>query len=135
MQNLSHVIKVERADISQLNPVTILSGDTCSLPPNVNFTDLHIKEQAAVNVESAVENNEELYNTTLEFKTCHYQQAVPRRQVFRLTSADGTQYLLGTHERPYPVIKQVLPFPKGQDSQLRTVTVTLKSRFGLLRII
>ena len=135
MQNLSHIIKVERADIDQLNPITILSDDTCSVSQNVNFTDLHIKEQAAVNVESSVENNEEIYNTTLEFKTCHYEPSVPRRQVFRLTSADGTLYLLGTHERPYPVIKQVLPFPKGQDSQLRTVTVTLKSRFGLLRIL
>ena len=82
-----------------------------------------------------MENNEEIRNTVLEFKTCHYGDAVPRRQVFRLTSADGTLFLLGTHERPYPVIKQSLPYPKGQDSQLRTVTVTLKSRFGLLRIV
>jgi hypothetical protein len=135
MQQLSHIIKVERADISVLYPVTIISDEVCTISPNVNFTDLKIKEQASATVESEVENGEVVRTTTLEFKLCHYADTIPRRQVFRLTSADGRQYLLGTHERPYPLVKQVLPFPRGSESQLMTVTVTLKSRFGLLRIL
>lgn len=135
MQHLSHIIKVESAACSAINPVSLLTADRCSIPSNVNFTDLNIKEQAEAKVESEQENNTTLYAVTLNFQTCHYQDWVQSRSVFRLTCADGKQYLLGTHMRPYPTVKQTLPFPKGSDSQLRSVTVTLKSEFPLLLIL
>lgn len=135
MQHLSHIIKVESATCSAINPVLLLTTDKCSIPNNVNFTDLNIKEQAEAKVESEQENNTTLYNITLTFQTCHYQDWVHNRSVFRLSCADGKRYLLGTHMRPYPTAKQTLPFPKGSDSQLRSVTVTLKSEYPLLLIL
>lgn len=135
MQHLPHIIKVESAPCQSVNPVTLLTTDRCSLPNNVNFTDLNILEQAEAKVESEQENLSTLYTTTLSFQTCHYQEWIQPRSVFRLTCADGRQYLLGTHTRPYPAIRQTAPFPKGSDTSLRTVTVTWKSEFPLLRIL
>lgn len=135
MQHLPHIVKVESVACSAINPVSLLTIDKCSLPNNVNFTDLNIKEQAEAKVVSEVENGVTLFTTTLSFQTCHYQDWMDRRCAFRLTCADGKRYLMGTHMRPYPTIKQELPFPKGSDSSLRTVTVTLKSEYPLLQIL
>lgn len=135
MQHLSHIIRVESAPYSAVSPVTLLTTDKCSIPNNVNFTDLNIKEQAEAKVESEQENNTVLYTTTLSFQTCHYQERIEDRSVFQLTCADGKRYLMGTHMRPYPTVKQSLPFPKGSDSQLRSVIVTLKAQHPLMLIV
>lgn len=135
MQHLPHIVKVESAPCTEVNPVTVLTDDRCSISNNVNFTDLNIKGQAEAKVESELENQSTVYTTTLSFQTCHYQQWIEGRNVFRLTCADGKRYLMGTHMRPYPTVKQTLPFPKGSDTQLRSVTVTLKAELPLLQIL
>ena len=135
MSNLVHVVKAEFVSCSSLSNLKVTSPSSCRLLSDVSFAVIPMEGLAKVMVESELNKNQLMYSTTLSLRS-HDRKLLGLRQVaFRLTSVDGNRYMLGTHARPYPMIKEADTFPdKPGDSTLKDLTVTWKSPFPLLLI-
>lgn len=136
MTTLHHIKKIEICEASALTNI-ILSGDnSCRIDQSVNFTEINIVGLADANVESAQENNQVLYTTTVSYKTKDKTLDGKRKVAFLLTSINGNRYLVGTHMRPYPVMKESNPFPSNPvNSILKEVTVTWKNVTPMLSVL
>lgn len=130
------MIKIEQCDCSLLHDVGIFSEKRCFFLQNVNFTEINAFGNIQVSDESSYENNELVWTTTITYKVKSKDPQGWRRKAFRMTAIDGTQYFVGTDERPFAVIKESNPWPdKATGSTLMTVTVTWKSSHGLMQIL
>jgi len=136
MSKYFHIKKIEMVRIEELLPLRITSNTSCVLLRELDFVDLDIQELVGVSIEDSYENNQKVYTTTATFSTKRKEPFSSRGLAFRLTSVNGQRFMIGTQERPFPVIKEKNPFPeKVPDSTLKTVTITWKSTFPMLRII
>ncbi len=135
MNRSVHIVKVEIASCEDLGGVEMVASSSCRLSGNVNFAEINILEQAEASITDAIENKERVYTTTLTYHTCDKTPTTDTHKVFRLTTIDGTQFLVGTHARPYAIIKESNPFPrKPGDNILKIVTVTWKALTPMLYI-
>lgn len=102
---------------------------------NVNFTEVNTYGLIDVREEGETKDHQMMYTVTITYQT--HDRTLPdfRHNSFRLTSLNGKQYLLGSHERPYPTVKKSTPTPsKPSESTLTTVVVSLLSSAPLLYI-
>lgn len=133
---IQNLIKIEECDCSELFNAGIFSEQKCFLTANVNFEEINTVGNIQVSDESSYESNELIWTTTITYKVKTKAPQAWRRKAFRMTAIDGTKFLVGTGERPFPVIKESNPYPdKPTGTTLMTVTVTWKSRHGLMEII
>jgi hypothetical protein len=136
MMNIKNIIKVETIKISNLSILFKLSDNTVLLKDIDNFFDLSAKKPASVEISDAIEGKNRIYTTKLVFQTCTDFNPKNNFLAFLLTSASGFRYLIGTTERPYPVITSVDPYPSAMtDSSLKTVTVTYKNTIPMLTVV
>lgn len=133
---IQNLIKIEVCDSSALLDALVLSEKDCFLTRDVNFTEVNAFGNIQVSDDSNYENNELVWTTTITYKAKSKNPQMWRRKAFRMTAIDGKKYLVGTGERPFPVIKESNPYPdKATGSTLMTVTITWKSLHGMLRIL
>ena len=131
-----HIIKLEMIRCEDLIPMRIISEDTCRFSRSLFFEEVPIEDVVGVSVSDEYDKNQKIYTTTATFKTRCKKLLRARRMAFRLTSADGKQYMIGTNARTYPIIKESNPFPeKVPDSSLKTVTITWKGLNPMLLIL
>lgn len=131
-----HIIKAEMTDAEDLSEMKVVFPDKCIIPSTVAFEKIDAIELIGVKVASDTEKKQNLYTTTVSFKVKGKEPFGDLHKVFRLTSANGTKYLVGTDSRPYPTIKTEDNFPeKHPDNACMDVTVTWKSVFPMLHII
>lgn len=117
------------------SPLTVY-GHACFLSNALIFTNIDIYELVGVRVEDEYENNQRQYTTTATFRTARKIPASTRQCIFRLTSADGTKYIIGTGQIPHPVVKEKEPYPeKPADTTLNTVTVIWKAVYPMLKVL
>lgn len=136
MSKLVHVNKIEMVRCEELIPMVILSDTSCRMLRELDFINLDIQELVGVTVEDNYENNEKVFTTTATFTTKCKKPLTDRRMAFRLTGVNGWKYMIGTNQRPYPVIKETNEFPeKPADSTLKAVKVIWKSPYPMLRIV
>ena len=121
--------------IEDLNSLQMISPSSCRMKSSLLFTDLEIQDLVGVTVEDSYENAQRKYTTTVTFKTPCRKFLALRCMAFRLTDANGNQYLIGTNSRPYPIIKELQTFPdKVPDSSLKQFSITWKSMHPMLLI-
>ena len=126
MTKLVHIIKIEQIQASELLGLIIIKNASCKLPQGVNFSEIEDEEQ----------HGQKVYTTTVTFQTGNKTPGDKVRQAYRLTSIDGTQFLVGTYSRPYAICKENNAFPeKPGDSDLKTVTITWKAPLPMLTIL
>lgn len=135
MTHLVHFKKLESVPSSSLAGMMRLPDDCCRLPMNVNFTEVNTYGLIDVREEGETKDHQMMYTVTITYQT--HDRTLPdfRHNSFRLTALNGKQYLLGSHERPYPTVKKSTPTPsKPSESTLTTVVVSLLSSAPLLYI-
>lgn len=136
MSKLVHVNKIEMIRIEELTPLKVIDSTSCRFERSVDFSQLEIKELVGVVVEDSYDNNQKIYTTTATFETKCKEPITSRHLAFRLTSVEDRQYMIGTSSRPYPIIKEKNNFPeKPNDSTMKTVTITWKSIYPMLKIL
>lgn len=137
MTKLLHFIKIEQIQASGLSGLVIIPNASCKLPVSVNFCEIeNIRGLVGAKVEDEEQHGQKVYTTTVTFQTEEKSPGDRFRLAYRLTSVDGTQFLVGTDSRPFPIIKENNPFPeKPGDSVLKTVTITWKAPIPMLTIL
>lgn len=137
MTKLVHIIKIEQIQASELSGLVVIQKSSCKLPASVNFCEIEdVRGLIGAKIEDEEQNGQKVYTTTVTLQTKEKTPGDRFRLAFRLTSIDGTQFLVGTDSRPYPVIKENNAFPeKPGDSDLKTVTITWKAPLPMLTIL
>lgn len=136
MSQTVHFTKIETADASGLGGLQLVGEASCRFSSTPVFTEIKVNGLVGVTVEDELENNQRVFTTTATFESCDKEPLAARRHVFRLTGADGKQYLIGTDTRPFPIIKEKNPWPaKPTESTMKTVTVMWKALLPILTIV
>lgn len=137
MTKLDHIVKIEQIQVSELSGLVFVKNASCKLPVGVNFCEIEdIRGLIGTKIEDDEQDGQKVYTTTVTFQTKEKTPGDRVRLAFRLTSIDGTQFLVGTDSRPYPVIKENNAFPeKPGDSDMKTVTITWKATLPMLTIL
>lgn len=136
MSKLVHVISIGIADIKSLESAIIVYGNTVHFKTRPLYEEIPVQDLVGVKIEDNYENNQKIYTTTATFLSHGSEPMDGRQACFLLRSVSGQSFLIGTHERPYPIIKETDNFPeKPADSSLKRVTVTWKAPCPMLRII
>ena len=136
MSHVIHITKIESTPSPSLSGMKMVSFDSCRLPFGVVFTSINTVGLVDVKMEDSLEDNQKIFTTVVTFQTPDKVPSKKSRLSFRLTSANGSQYLVGSYARPYAIIKETNPIPgKAGDSIMKTVTVTWKSSSPMLYIV
>lgn len=133
---IHNIIKIETVPCSELSQMEVIGERLCHFMSDVNFTEINTYGNIQVSEESDYQNNERVWTVTVTYKTKCKNPTGNRRNAFRMTRIDGTQFVIGTYDRPFPVIKESNPYPdKPTGTTLMTTTVTWKSKHGMLEIV
>lgn len=127
MRRQKLVTHIERCHITQIGTVTRIGLSEANIIAGADWSEIEIKVPASLTITDKVEDNVPIYTATLTFETCEDMEDRDR-YAWRVTLIDGTQMLIGTDERPYPVMTVSESHPDSvTDDQLNKVTVTYSS--------
>ncbi len=121
---LNNIIKVFVCPCEKLNGLVRLSKTTAKLNRDSNWTLLeNVKYPCLLSISEKLQDKCKEYTSKLVIDTCD-DWFDDGHNAFLCETADGTDYLIGSDERPYPVVSIVQTHPeKASDSQLTEATI------------
>lgn len=127
---LLHIMKIEQVPAHHLSAAILLPNHRAAKVTPAPWTTIPIVGLAAL------ESTEELENGTRTFTT-KLTATIPEPlllqgppQAYRLTSAAGLQYLLGTSQAPFPLVTQETAL--GGKASENTATSLIITLYGVL---
>ncbi len=126
---LNNIIKISVLPCEQIAGFLRLSQTVAKLNDDLQFDELNnIRRPAALTIEDKVEDRQRIYTAKLVFSTCDKWPENVQRMAYLCETADGERYLIGNHDRPFPLTIRKSTHPNNfADSQLTEVTVTYSS--------
>ena len=132
---IKNIVRVEIIDISLLQGTRIVNMASAVLDtPFLAFEKINVNVPAHCEISDAIEDGERIYTSKLSFKAA---EGIPKERVaFRITAADKSQYLIGTDEKPFPIVlsKANLPGSFSETSQTE-YEVTWKGLLPALQLL
>lgn len=128
--------KVERCPASQMAMTEQIQDIGIRLNGCSGFENLCIIGLASVDIATKVENKQRIFTAKLEFKTIDDPGNDRDKYCYLLTDVTGRRFLIGTGERPYPMLStsELAPnTPAGKSGC--TCTVTYTNLFGPLSVL
>ena len=127
MKQIKLVTKVERIPATYLQGMNRISKTNVRLPSGITWQPLNIKPHAQLTISDKQEDGNTVWTAKLVFKTCE-EFADHERYAYRCRLFNGQYRLIGTDERPYPVVSVVESMPENvTENQLNEVTVNWQS--------
>lgn len=105
MNMIKYINKVEEIDAENLASSTFFSKGV-KLADGLPFVQLCTVGLSTFEISDKVEFKNRIFQHTLTVKLAERFVSSNRKICFRLTAVDGSQYMLGSDVRPYPVITQ-----------------------------
>lgn len=104
MRKLNYICRVQRVLLNELPFKTLLGNKTFSLPGSDSWDEVKCLRPVKLEITDKIEDGLRLYTHKLTFRTC--EEDINVRDVFAylVTDLDGKKYLIGSGERPYPII-------------------------------
>ncbi|SDZ94281.1 hypothetical protein SAMN05216455_10211 [Segatella bryantii] len=126
---LNNIIKISVLPCEQIAGFLRISQTEARLNDDLQFEELsEIHRPAALTIEEKVEDRQRICTAKLVFTTCDKWPESVLRMAYLCETADGDRYLLGNHDRPFPVTTRKSTHPNNfADNQLTEVTVTYSS--------
>lgn len=122
--NLNNIIKISVIPCQNITRFARLSRTTAACTFQ-NSRAIVFKAPALLTVADKEEDGCRVYQTKLVFKTCEDWVLGLRHCAFLCETVSGIRYLVGTGDRPFPVIFQVQTHPDSfADNQLTEVSVS-----------
>lgn len=133
---LNNIKKVEVIESRYLNDITVIHGIGVMLNYWRNFNEITLSDLAEVEINSIIENKCRLYSLKLSFHTPDSFDVGMRALCYRVTTVNGSQFLIGTSRHPYPVTSTTELLPSDVTAKSGTsVEVTYKNSHGMLSIL
>lgn len=134
--HLVSIKKVERCPATALANTEQIFNLGILLKGYNDFEKIDIIGLASVEITDKVEDKQRVYTTKLLFKTASSPDMDEDKFCYRLTTVAGSQFLLGTKDRPYTLFSSVELLPDSPtDKTGCTCTVTYTNLFSHLSII
>ena len=115
--------------------VVLVDDHTVLLQYYRPFHALCLDGLAECEASESLENGSRVTTVKLTAHTTEDFHVDDRRLCWRITTVNGTQYIIGLDEQPWPVTTIVDTYPdKATDRSGKTVTVTWTTALGLLRV-
>lgn len=132
LKNIIRVSEVRPTALRQLDiahsKVIIRKGITLKALPLVGLANCEVS--------SKLEDRVRLFTTTLTAKLAEPLYPIPHKTSYLLDCADGSSYLLGNIEHPYPIVDMSETLPGVEkDPSTFTLTVTLTGIYPLLEVV
>lgn len=102
MKKLS-VVSVERTPCKNVN--VVYAGFNAIFQSSPEWESLEIEIPASMSIDQEYKNCELLQRITLRFRTCSEVRTQNRRYAYRVRTADGRTYIIGSSSRPYPITR------------------------------
>lgn len=135
-QVLHNICNLEFIESRLLQYITIAHGAGVYLNYWRNFKRLPLVGLANCEVTSKVENRTKLFSTTLNAHLSGHFDARDRHLAFLATCVDGTRYLIGHNESPYPIVNTTDTLPgRETDKSGCTLTIEFTDTLGLLPVL
>lgn len=134
-QILKNIRTVEIIESRLLSNITIV-GQGVFLKYWRNFKKLPTSGLSEASVASSFENKSRIFTTKLTSHLTSHFDVADRHLCFLITAVDGSRYLIGTDERPYPTVntEDVMP-SRESDKSGCTLTVEYQDTIGLLKVL
>ena len=105
------------------------------LPDGIVWKNICIKTPAQLIVSEKYEDNVKIYTATLKVLALD-NFPTDGKYVFRIHLTDGNYLIMGSNDRPYPMVTKQKNFPDSlKDSQLDEVTIVYTSPLPIPHII
>lgn len=135
-QLLLNIRTIEYIETRLLANITIIHGVGVRLNYWRNFQRLHIVGLGKLECVSKVENKSKLFTTTLSADLPENFDQRAMTLAFLVTCVDGRRFLIGTDERPFPIINTSASMPdRPADASRFGITVEYIDTLGLLPVI
>lgn len=119
------VTKVERTPCDEIQGDMIIYTKKIILSPSIEWEDMCIGKSAKLTIEDKTVDKNIIFEHKLVFKSIKDIENNGRKYAYRVTTAFGNQYLIGSDSRPYPVCStSVLLSSAATDDVLLQATVT-----------
>lgn len=133
---LNNIKKVEVIEARHLNDITVIHGVGVLLNYWRNFVEVPLSGLAEVEMTSEIETKSRLYTVKLSFHSPKHFDVDNRQLCFRVTTVNGSTFLIGTNFRPYVKVVTYDLFPASTtDRSGCTVTAEYKNVHGMLAIL
>lgn len=134
MRKIKIVRKVERTLCSNLSALQGLDIAKVKVPDYIGWEEIAVRQHPSLAISEKMEDKVPLYTATLKFLTC--QDIKDRRYyAYRMTLVGDKKILMGSFDRPYPVMTVEESMPeKDTDNQWNEVTVTWTSPYQIPQI-
>lgn len=127
MDLIRYINKVEVIDAEYLASSTFFSKGV-KLDDALTFVPLCMIGLATFEISEKVESKNRLFHHSLKAKLSERIDVGNRKLCFRLTAVDGTQYMMGSDSRPYPLVFQDESHPSDAGQSCAVILdVTWKS--------
>lgn len=135
-QLLLNIKSIEYIETRLLTNITLIHGAGVMLNYWRNFQQLQLIGLGKLECNSKVENGSKLFTTTLSANLAERFDPRARALAFLVTCVDGSRFLVGTDERPYPIVNTSATMPdRPSDSSLHGITVEYVDTLGLLPVL
>ena len=127
MKLIKIVTAVERTPARNLMGMARVDMTSAILPAAIEWQPIDIKPHAQLVITDKQEDKNTVWSAKLTFKTCE-TIADRGHYAYRCRLKNGQYRLIGTGERPYPVLSVSESMPENvTDNQLNEVTVSWSS--------
>lgn len=135
-QLLLNIKSIEYIETRLLTNIILIHGSGVMLNYWRNFQQLPLVGLGKLECNSKVENKSKLFTSTLSANLTENFDAQDRTLAFMVTCVDGRRFLIGTNERPYPIVNTSATMPdRPTDSSLFGITVEYVDTIGLLPVL
>ena len=105
MAKITYINKVEIIEASQLASSKFLNHGVC-LESGLDWVPLCLVGLASWEISDKVESKSRIFHHSLKAKLAERIEVGNHKWCFRLTAVDGSEYIVGTDSRPYPMVQQ-----------------------------
>lgn len=133
---LHNITGISYIECRYLKDLTLVPGTGVRFNYWRNFQSLPLVGLATGEVSSKVEDKVTVYTTTVTARLAEHFDVAHRHLSYLLTTVDGSHYLVGCNERPFPISTTVDSLPgKMNDPSICTLTVEYADTLGLMPVI
>ena len=127
MKTIRIITAVERTPVESLGGMVRASKTSVRLPNGISWQSIQIKPHAQLVITDKQEDKNTVWTAKLTFKTCE-TMAGRGHFAYRCRLKNGQYRLVGTDERPYPVLSVSETMPENvTDNQLNEATISWSS--------
>jgi hypothetical protein len=127
---IKHIKKVEVIEACYITKTNLIGNRYVVVEHDSDFTQLDTKGLSQLDISDKIENKVRIYTLKLVAQTLERFIVGNKKFVFKVTAVSGECYLIGTEERPYPVINNSESYPNEPAGKAgNTLTVTYSQLF------